>query len=327
MRVAITTMLIASLYGCATQEPAPSSQATRPSATKPSAPPVAALKAAPGQAAYPDFVCYAGLPMVIQDVSAYFGHLTFNPGCEILLSDKIHSQAGVGKPPVKVTLVFDSLEMHGRSTFHLEDPVTYAPRATGVPATPKQADGKTKKGDQGLTGYNGSDGKPSIALTLTIGHFDPASDGSLWIRTDGQNGGAAGRGGKGGQGSSGPFRAFSCPNGGDGGTGGTGGTGGAGADTSLVQLTVAGVVVPAEAAGEPWAPSTAPQSVLPGTHNVIVVSGAPGRGGSPGGAGEGGDPGQGHKSKCGLTTGHADEGNQGDPGQLGQRGSSGKVIK
>jgi hypothetical protein len=297
-----------------------------PQAAPQPTPVAAALQPQAGQVAYPDFACYAGLPMTIKDTSAFFGHLTLHPGCEIYLSDAIHAQSVAGRAPVPITLSFASLELHGMATLHLEDPAPAAPSAAGLPATPRQADGKTVKGDAGKQGYGGADAKPSIELTLNIGQFDGMSDGSLWIKTDGQAGGAGGKGGSGAKGSAGPFTGTSCPNGGDGGTGGAGGTGGRGANSSRVTMTISGIVQPAEAAQQSYAPSSAPAAVLPGTHNVVIASGAPGAGGAPGGGGEGGDPGEGH-GKCGWTTGHADQGNGGGRGPQGTAGTPGVVVK
>lgn len=310
--------MVAAVAGCTTSPPAP----TTASAPTPAH---AELKAAPGQTAYSDFTCYAGLPMTIRDASVFIGHLVVNPGCEIFLSNAIHAKSVEGQDPVKVSLSINALEMHGLTTLHLEDLDNKASDATGVPPEPKQADGKTVKGAAGAHGYAGGNGKPSITLNLTIGYFPAASDGSLWVRTDGQGAGNGGPGGKGGKGSAGKFTATSCPNGGDGGLGGKGGTGGTGSDTSPVVLRIAGNMQPAQAAAQRSAPSLAPPSVVPGTNNVVVASGAPGAGGVGGPGGTGGDPGEGH-GKCGPFTGHANEGNGGEKGPAGDAGQGGKVV-
>jgi hypothetical protein len=286
------------------------------------------LKAQAGETAYDEFACYAGLPMTIKDTSVYLGRLSIYPGCEIRLAGSIHDQAAKSTPPIQVSITIDALEMHGQSTLHLEDEAH--PYATGGADNTDQlaqADGKTVRGSDGHMGGRGSDGTPSIALTFTIGHFTTTSNGSLWLKTDGQAGGSGGQGGPGAKGSAGPFNNFSCPNGGDGGTGGRGGDGGNGANTSRVILTVTGVRQPAEAAAQATAPSIAPPSVIPGTNNVVVASGAPGAGGGGGAGGYGGAPGEGHPDKCGWTTGHADQGNGGGRGSRGNVGQPGKVEK
>jgi hypothetical protein len=275
-----------------------------------------------GQTAYDAFACYAGLPMTIQDTSVFIGHLTLGKGCEIYFAKPIHDASGHSA----VTLTINSLELHGMSTLHLDHGEGPAPSASGQPPEPRQADGQTVAGQTGADGYAGTNGKPSLGLVLTIGHFDAASNGSLWVRTDGQAGGAGGKGGRGAKGSAGPFTGTSCPNGGDGGRGGRGGPGGRGADTSPVVMTITGVPQTAQAAAEKVAPSSPPPTVVPGTNNVVVASGAPGDGGLGGPGGDGGSPGEGHP-KCGLFTGHADEGNGGQTGPQGPKGDSGNVIR
>lgn len=174
---------------------------------------------------------------------------------------------------------------------------------TAIPSKPARgADGTAFRqyGEAGPNGESGTAGEPGadgISLNLHTGAI--ASQGSLWIRTDGGRGGDGGDAGNGGVGGgwscSGPFSSERRGNGGRGGDGGNGGMGGRGGNTADVTFTIGTVppfspVIPGCNQEECGPTTTMPSSVSnPASASGIVVPyGAPGCPGQGGKGGKGG---------------------------------------
>lgn len=220
-----------------------------------------------------------------------------------------------GLTDVEITIV--NLILHGKNTFDLASLVR-TPLPPNTPPGKGQAPNNgnvPRGGDGGSSGEGGGNGANGVNLKLSIQQLT-ASDGSMWIKTDGCPGGQGGDGGAGGKGSSGPRNGFHNPDGGSGGPGGRGGKGGPGGNTAKVSLKIGpNTISPSQSTG--FAPSNCPAAAdVPGT---IVIQGAPGTGGIGGNGGPGGDGGEGYRGSGPLTH----DSNSGAHGGQGPRGASG----
>ena len=140
----------------------------------------------------------------LQDGNILFTELEIDSGCVISFVPSVKN----------ANVIVQKLTLHGKSTSDLSPPaVSFAVPAK--PGTPQQArnDPPTERGQNGTHGGNGTPGLSGTNLTLTIETLD-ASDGSLWIRTDGSPAGSGGPGGDGAKGSAGPFTGVHCYDGG-----------------------------------------------------------------------------------------------------------------
>lgn len=162
---------------------------------------------------------HASLPenckLELDDGSILFKELEIDDGCVV----------NFGASVTSADVVVQKLILHGNSTIDLS-PRNVSLPVPGKPGTPQQARNNppTQRGQVGTRGGNGANGPSGTNLKLTVEALD-ATDGALWIRTDGSAGGAGGPGGDGAKGSAGPFTGTHCYDGGPGGDGGAGGTG------------------------------------------------------------------------------------------------------
>ncbi len=244
---------------------------------------------------------------------------------ELTLNDKAAIVVAPGIREVQITC--KRLTLHGESTFSLVPGEDYADPATlAIPLQPpKQPQAKPRTDQQpyeqagatGRQGLSGRPGLPGVTLKLNVLSLD-ATDGSLWIQTDGGMGKPGGQGGDGGKGSSGPFDLADNPDGGNGGDGGKGGVGGTGGNSAKVVLSLQDAAIsPTRAPG--IAPSNRPaEAKLPGR---IVIYGAPGPGGRGGSGGSGGAGGEGHTCHWPCTNSKA--GRYGSDGHKGDDGAAG----
>ena len=262
----------------------------------------------------------------IDDNAIYFNELELNDGSVVKINPTQRN----------VIVACGKLTLHGRSTIDLTPVMPPPPKPPPAGPEPPQATGEEGPGTvvpggaivrrnprTGADGPAGSPGQPG-ADAVGLVFLTPqvvATDGSLWIKTDGTLGGPGGDGVKGGKGASGPKTAFSNPDGGYGGGGGAGGPGGRGGNTASVLFKVGNDLIRSTQANG-FSPSSRPPSAdTPGT---IVISGAPGAGGPGGNGGEGGDGGEGHEgsgpftsdSKAGPPGGHGNPGPNGPPGNF-----------
>ena len=202
------------------------------------------------------------------------------------------------------------------------------PGAAGKPATPGQArnDPPTQRGSDGTAGTDGQTGAAGIALKLSIINIT-ATDGSLWIKTDGGAGSGGGPGGDGAKGAGPATSGTHCYDGGAGGNGGRGGNGGKGGNTAKVNITIGtqtgGVQTIVANLTPGTAPSQRPSSAnLPG---VVVAAGSPGPGGLGGPAGNGGPGGEGRS--CRFPASDANPGPGGHRGPDGSPGPPGDFVQ
>ncbi|MFG6488281.1 hypothetical protein ACG04R_16460 [Roseateles sp. BYS78W] len=287
-------------------------QSTAPAAPSPAAPASASR--------FAHLTCLPGGKLVLNDVAMAVQELEMFDGCVLSYDPSVRTRGN------KVSLTIQNVILHGKSKIDLTDPNPRAADGVGHPDphdTPTQAVPTTNKGQRGYAGGAGTAGETALALDMDIQQWDPASDGSLWIDTDGQAGGNGGLGGKGAKGSAGPWTRVHCYDGGDGGDGGPGGAGGAGGDTSRVRLILRGAPVASQLAASKVAPSDWPPDVATNQH-VIIVSGGYGKGGAGGAGGPSGDVGEGHQCKFPATDAH--EGHPGSAGPRGADGSAGHFI-
>jgi hypothetical protein len=224
----------------------------------------------------------ANCELKLKDAVILFYGLELNDGC-IVYFDPSTKQ-------VKLTVV--TLTLHGRSTIDLTPRVTLPP-APGKPPTPPQP-GEDLPAQHGSDGTRGGDGRAGTGLNISIQTLI-ATDGSLWIKTDGPAGGAGGEGGDGAKGAGPNTGGAHCYDAGRGGDGGHGGNGRNGGDTAEVTLKIGQnnptLVKPTQT--KDVAPSTRPDSA--NAAGVIVVAGAPGPGGPAGRGGRGGNGGEGRE--------------------------------
>lgn len=247
----------------------------------------------------------------IRDSAIAFSELELNDGCVIYFHPSLKS--------VNLTVV--KFILHGKSTIDL------TPRI-GFPNTPPKPQGQgqahndppTQRGADGTPGTVGADGSNGVELNLSIQTL-VATDGSLWVKTDGTVGGQGSDGGDAGKGAGPKTSGFNCYDGGDGGTGGRGGNGGKGGNTAKVKLKVgSNTISPTQASGV--APSSRPAAAdITGT---IVIQGAPGAGGNGGRGGRGGDGGEGRD--CSFPASDANPGRSGSPGANGSTGQNGGFV-
>jgi hypothetical protein len=180
-------------------------------------------------------------------------------------------------PATTVSLVILTLTMHGKSTIDVSGAPLPGEVVPGKPGTPNQQD-HGAIGWNGTTGTAGTAGNSGPQFIFEVFNLSPASDGSLWIDTDGSAGGHGGDGGKGG----GPrTTGFHCDDGGNGGAGGVGGTGGKGGDTTKIMFSYGPVsahvqIPPTLTAG--FSPSARPAGA--NTPGAIVIAGSVGAGDS-----------------------------------------------
>jgi hypothetical protein len=180
--------------------------------------------------------------------------------------------------------------------------------------------------DYGVKGATGGPGHPGPTgdhgVDLLIDRIQQIqANGTLWIRTDGQNGGAGGAGGRGQLGGGAKAEIFDRKRGGDGGNGGVGGTGGNGGRTSIVELDFADgrpSIVSYDTCANVCGASSRPGDATDtggSTLGTIVIWGGPG---CPGAGGVGGLPGPG-----GMAAPRAGGGGPGAPGSAGAPGQPG----
>jgi hypothetical protein len=223
----------------------------------------------------------------------------------------------------KANITAVTLTLHGKSTIDLTPRVPLPDKAP-KPPTPGQAidvgPPHSQKGNDGSAGTLGGSGTSATELTLSVQNWT-ATDGSLWIRTDGTAGGPGGDGGDGAKGAGPNTSGLKCYDGGPGGNGGRGGNGGTGGNTGKVALTIGpNTIAPTQ--GKGVAPSVRPATAnTPGT---IVVAGAPGAGGAAGRGGNGGDGGEG--KECHFPASDAKPGAHGGVGPDGSAGAIGKFM-
>jgi hypothetical protein len=129
----------------------------------------------------------ANCELELKDAAIVFSGLELNDGC-IVYFDPSVKQA-------KVTV--DTLTLHGKSTIDLTPRVTLPP-APSKPPTPPQP-GDSLPAQTGSDGTRGGDGRAGTGLNMNVQTL-VATDGSLWIKTDGTAGGAGGEGGDGAKG-------------------------------------------------------------------------------------------------------------------------------
>jgi hypothetical protein len=252
----------------------------------------------------------AGQTITLTASAVVFTDLTLNDGCVINFTNSL----------TNVHIIFQRLVLNGDSTIDLTPAVAPPPTPqTPPPQGQARADSNSPHdGPGGTPGALGSTGRSGINLDMVVDSLF-ATNGSLWIKTDGTRGGQGGTGGDGGKGSSGPRTGIHNPNGGNGGSGGRGGDGGKGGNTGWVKLKVGhDFISPTQANGV--APSSRPQ-IESGT---VIISGAPGDGGPGGGGGGGGPEGEGHKAHFPATD--SQSGRHGGNGANGVKGPPGDFV-
>jgi hypothetical protein len=184
----------------------------------------------------------------------------------------------------EVDWVVDEIVIQGDATIDLRPQLTPPPDRPQRPPMKQQA--KCHGGVQGGQGYTGKAGLPGTNLTIRD-VLKIENSGSLWIRTDGQNGGRGGKGQTGQQGG-GPrgYPFFGCQDrpGGEGGPGGAPGPGGAAAAAKIVFR--ANVGNPPISGRVLSGCGITPRPRISG--GLIAISGRPG---CPGGRGDKGDHG------------------------------------
>jgi hypothetical protein len=220
--------------------------------------------------------------------------------------------------------------------------LTRTPRPTASPGSngsdQQVQAGSGARGAMGGAAGGGAAGQSAPSFSLAVGQL--GITGSLWIRTDGGNGGAGGSGGRGqtGGGSCCSGSGGHCgadTNAGPGGPGGHGGPGGLGGQTAVVTISAAslnpGNLLSPTACDSKCNVSTRPTNAS-GNDGTIAIWGAPGCGGSPG---PGGPPGAGDMSTPQRTCHHgihnvvvrgSGPGPQGDAGSTGALGSCGAAT-
>ncbi|WP_156629578.1 hypothetical protein [Methylobacterium sp. Leaf85] len=195
--------------------------------------------------------------------------------------------------------------------------ISYYGSVVDKPAPAQDLGGQADHGDLGAPGNNGSNGAPGHAgVSLTIINLEEIeNDGSLWIRTNGQNGGEGGDGGGGRQGGGPrnkglPIFGKKAARGGHGGHGGSGGKGG---DTSTVKIKYLPVGLQGRfvsgCANQPVG-EDGPPGWEGGNTGVIAIYGGPGQGGRGGRGGRGGAGGD-------KSVSDGDVGSQGPTGPAG----------
>jgi hypothetical protein len=244
----------------------------------------------------------------LDDGSILFTELEINDGCVVTFESSISD----------ADIVVQKLILHGNSTIDLFPKIIYTP-VLMKPPTPPQASNNppSQRGQNGARGSAGVPGSPGINLKLNVVQL-VATDGSLWIKTDGSPGFAGGPGGDGAKGAGPATSGTNCHNGGDGGDGGPGGNGGPGGATAKVVLTVGARSVLANRT-----PGVSP-SLRPADANIpgaVVAAGSPGAGGQPGLGGSGGPEGEGRTCHFPATDAHpgahGHNGPNGSPGPIG----------
>jgi hypothetical protein len=256
----------------------------------------------------------ANCELKLKDAAIAFLGLELNDGCIVYFDPSIKL--------ANVTVV--TLTLHGKSTIDLTPRVTLPP-APGKSPTPPQP-GNSLLSQKGIDGSRGGDGSAGTELNINVQTLI-ATDGSLWIKTDGTAGGAGGEGGDGAKGSGPNITGTHCYDGGTGGNGGRGGNGGKGGDTARVTLKIGqntpNPVKPTQT--KDVAPSTRPDSA--NSPGVIIVAGAPGPGGPGGRGGRGGDGGDGGEGReCHFPASDANPGPNGSDGPAGSPGVNGQFI-
>lgn len=249
----------------------------------------------------------------LHDSITLFVNLEIDDGC-VISFDTSFTQ-------VAVTIL--NLTLHGKSTIDVSAasvPFTIAAKAP----TPRQVgNADTTMGTGGATGATGLAGRTGPQLLLDVYNVT-ASDGSLWVKTDGSAGTPGSPGGDGGKGSGPNTSGFKCSDGGAGGPGGDGGAGGPGGNMTKVIFSLGqNPHVPVGANRTPsFSPSSRPAAAdIP---SAIVVAGSPGAGG-PGGAGGNGGPG-GEGRKCHFPASDSNPGPDGIPGHAGATGAAGSTV-
>jgi len=253
----------------------------------------------------------ANSELKLKDSAITFLGLELNDGCVVYFDPAIKL--------ANVTVI--TLTLHGKSTIDLSPRLTLPPVPRKPPTPPQPSNGLLVQ--RGSDGTRGGDGTAGTELNINVETL-VATDGSLWIKTDGTAGGAGGEGGDGSKGPAASISGAHCSDGGPGGNGGRAGNGGRGGDTARVTLKIgrntANLVKPTQT--KDAAPSSRPDSaVSPG---VIVVAGAPGPGGPGGRGGRGGDGGEG--KECYFPASDANPGPNGSDGTAGSSGPSGQFI-
>lgn len=253
----------------------------------------------------------ANCELELKDAAITFFGLELNDGCIVYFD-----------PSIKlVNLTIVTLTLHGKSIIDLTPRVTLPPRP-GKPATPPQP-GDSLPAQNGSDGTRGGDGRAGMDLNMSVQTL-VATDGSLWIKTDGTAGGAGGEGGDGSKGAASTTSGAHCYDGRPGGNGGRGGNGGKGGDTAKVTLKIgqntSNTVAPTQT--KDIAPSTRPDSA--NSPGGIVIAGAPGPGGPSGRGGRGGDGGEG--KACHFPASDANPGPNGSDGPAGSPGPNGQFI-
>ena len=120
----------------------------------------------------------ANCELKLKDAAILFYALELYDGCIVYFDPSIKQ--------VKLTVV--TLTLHGKSTIDLTPRVTLPP-APSKPPTPPQP-GEDLPAQHGSDGTRGGDGRAGTSLDINIQTLI-ATEGSLWIKTDGTAGGAA----------------------------------------------------------------------------------------------------------------------------------------
>jgi hypothetical protein len=253
----------------------------------------------------------ANCELELKGAAIIFSALELNDGCIVYFDPSIKQ--------AKVSV--DTLTLHGKSTIDLTPRVTL-PHAPSKPPTPAQP-GDSLPAQSASDGTRGGDGRAGTGLNISVQTL-VATDGSLWIKTDGTAGGAGGEGGDGANGAAAYTSGAHCYDGGSGGNGGRGGNGGKGGDTAEVTLKIGpsppNPVAPTQT--KDVAPSTRPDSA--NSPGVIIVAGAPGPGGPGGRGGRGGNGGEGRE--CHFPASDANPGTHGSDGPAGSPGPNGQFV-
>ena len=153
----------------------------------------------------------ANCELELKDAAIVFFELELNDRCIIYFDPSTKR--------VKLTVV--TLTLHGKSTIDLTPRLTLPPAPSKPPNPPPPED--NLPAPNGNDGSRGGDGRAGTGLDMSVQTL-VATDGSLWIKTDGTAGGAGGEGGDGAKGAAAYTSGGRCYDGQSGGNGGRGET-------------------------------------------------------------------------------------------------------